>query len=155
MSFFDFSSAEVVDWELPFRPIVSFMMNASWRQGDFLLLAYTMRRGRPPERIFELFRVTCRPIFALLVQDEVCGLSIYNRGGPNHIIVKNSEWVESFTKTEPYGNSHDKREMIHYVLCFGKDFAHLLTKDAPKVVSLGEFVETDLHKFDLPPRCEN
>ncbi len=139
---FDFASAKLTEWVTPLPTERLFMSESAWDQGVFIAHLYQLDGYTDKTRLFRNYRLKCKPEFVLLVKDEALAVSLATRYGDlgligKHTIVQESEWVASFRKEEPYGDSLSAKPMIHYILCCGNDFAHLLSKDIPEIIELG------------------
>ena len=111
---FDFSEAKLKKWDtiLPWGGPL-FMEEVGWDQGTFLAHFYMLNDPKgfkvDQERVFNVFRLKCKPEFALLVKDEVYGLSLSHELGSKendkirgHAIVEDSLWISSFLKSEGF-----------------------------------------------------
>ena len=128
------------------------MKESAWDQGIFVAHFYQLEGYTDGTRLFRVYRLICKPEFVLLAKSEALMLSLAARWcelGMNckHVIIENSDWVASFQKEEPYGDSLSAEPMVHYVLCCGNDFAHLLSKDVPEVTQVGMLCDKDCENF--------
>jgi hypothetical protein len=145
---FDFANAKLTNWDIPMASHLLFMHEAVWDNAKFLAHFYLLDGYTRTSRLFRFYRLTCMPEFVVLVRDESFAMTLWQRcndlglTGEGHLIVEDSDWVNSFKQHEPYGDSQSPAKLIHYVVCCGNDFVHLLSKDCPQIANLG-IVEDD------------
>jgi hypothetical protein len=145
---FDFANAKLTEWVTPLPADRLFMYETAWDQGTFVAHLYQLDGSTDKTRLFKIYRLKCKPEFVLLVKHETLALSLASRSGDlglncKNTIVQDSEWVASFRKEESYGDSLTDKPMVHYILCCGNDFAHLLSKDVPEITELGMIRDED------------
>ncbi len=155
---FDFSNSSLAEWKtpLPTRKLALFIDSASWDHGKIDVRVTSVVSDSPlSQQYWHQFAITCEPVFAVLFAQEAMATSLWRRsnelGRPgDHLILRNSDWVTSFKTNEPYGDSWQKGEAVHYVLCASNDFAHLICKKPPVFSALG-IVPADPSDGKPPP----
>jgi hypothetical protein len=158
MPSFDFSNAELVNWDSGLPEANLELLNIVWEGRVFLAEfsgasanSISSAEDSQPSH-YPVFRMTCLPEFAIIVEDEGHALSLWGRRDQlklesSKLIVLNSAWVQSYRTHEPYHAIPDEMPIVHYIVGCGNDFFHLLSKEVPKVTLLGYSNEEKLHEM--------